>query len=114
VGRPTIDGRPSYCRKARGELSQRDTDVCQALPFQQIKHIVLTVDAQPSNPQGNALIVLVTGQVVVRPIHVRERGLTTKIDNEPNKQQFSQAFQLVAEGANQFYVFNDVFRLNYG
>jgi hypothetical protein len=35
------------------------------------------------------------------------------VDEEQNPQQFSQAFQLIQDG-NSYFVFNDVFRLNYG
>ncbi|KXS20996.1 nuclear transport factor 2 [Gonapodya prolifera JEL478] len=69
------------------------------LPFQRIVHKVNTVDAQPSSAAGNALMVIVTGQLL--------------IDDEKNPHHFTQAFQLVAEG-QAYFVFNDVFRLNYG
>ncbi|EGF78384.1 hypothetical protein BATDEDRAFT_90859 [Batrachochytrium dendrobatidis JAM81] len=69
------------------------------LPFQKVNHQVVTVDAQPSNPAPGPLLVTVTGRLLV--------------DDEQNPQHFSQTFQLVPEGSS-YYVFNDIFRLNYG
>ncbi|KAH9057532.1 nuclear transport factor 2 [Lactarius vividus] len=59
-----------------------------SLPFAKVLHKVTTLDAQP-----------VTGLLVV--------------DDSPNPLQFSQVFQLIPDGGS-YYVFNDVFRLNYG
>ncbi|KAJ1928531.1 Nuclear transport factor 2 [Tieghemiomyces parasiticus] len=70
-----------------------------SLPFQAVRHRVSTVDAQPANPQGSSIIVSVTGQLLV--------------DEESNPQQFSQTFQLISE-AGSYWVYNDIFRLNYG
>ncbi|RUP47953.1 hypothetical protein BC936DRAFT_145140 [Jimgerdemannia flammicorona] len=69
------------------------------LPFQRVVHKVATVDAQPANPSAPTLIVLVTGQLL--------------IDDETNPQHFSETFQLVQEGTN-FWIYNSIFRLNYG
>ncbi|KAI9499543.1 hypothetical protein BDB00DRAFT_752822 [Zychaea mexicana] len=69
-----------------------------SLPFQKVAHRISTIDAQPSNPSVASLIVSVTGQLLV--------------DEEQNPQMFSQSFNLVPEG-NSYYVFNDIFRLNY-
>ncbi|KAL1934096.1 hypothetical protein VTP01DRAFT_6278 [Rhizomucor pusillus] len=69
-----------------------------SLPFQKVAHRISTIDAQPSNPQGGTIIVTVTGQLLV--------------DEEQNPQMFSQTFQLVPEGGS-YWVFNDIFRLNY-
>ncbi|KAH9170776.1 nuclear transport factor 2 [Lactarius sanguifluus] len=70
-----------------------------SLPFAKVQHKVTTLDAQPSNPAVASLIVSVTGLLVV--------------DDSPNPLQFSQVFQLIPDGTS-YYVFNDVFRLNYG
>ncbi|KAH9056753.1 nuclear transport factor 2 [Lactarius vividus] len=70
-----------------------------SLPFAKVLHKVTTLDAQPSNPAVASLIVSVTGLLVV--------------DDSPNPLQFSQVFQLIPDGGS-YYVFNDVFRLNYG
>ncbi|PWY99740.1 putative NTF2-nuclear transport factor [Testicularia cyperi] len=69
-----------------------------SLPFQKVKHQVGTLDVQPTG-DGRSLVVLVTGALVV--------------DDSPNPLQFTQVFTLNPDGSS-FYVFNDVFRLNYG
>ncbi|KAI9477904.1 MAG: hypothetical protein EXX96DRAFT_568645 [Benjaminiella poitrasii] len=69
-----------------------------SLPFQKVRHQVSTVDAQPGNPNGDTIIVSVTGALLV--------------DDEQNPQMFSQTFHLVPEGGS-YWVFNDIFRLNY-
>ncbi|KAJ2782591.1 Nuclear transport factor 2 [Coemansia interrupta] len=68
-----------------------------SLPFQKVGHKITTTDAQQSLPHVNALVIMVTGQLLV--------------DEETKPQQFSQTFQLVED--NGFFVYNDVFRLNY-
>ncbi|KAF7330396.1 Nuclear transport factor 2 [Mycena venus] len=69
-----------------------------SLPFQTVQHKVTTKDAQPSSSTVASLLVSVTGMLVV--------------DDSPNPLQFSQVFHLIPEG-NSYYVFNDIFRLNY-
>ncbi|KAH6647568.1 nuclear transport factor 2 [Truncatella angustata] len=64
------------------------------LPFQQVKHQVATIDAQPGLNGG--VFVLVTGQLLV--------------DEEQRPMSYTQAFQLLPE-AGSFFVFNDVFKL---
>ncbi|KIM49494.1 hypothetical protein M413DRAFT_438679 [Hebeloma cylindrosporum] len=71
----------------------------EGLPFTQVKHKVTTLDAQPSSPAVASLLVSVTGLLIV--------------DDSENPLQFSQVFQLIPEGGS-YYVFNDIFRLNYG
>ncbi|KAJ7032507.1 hypothetical protein C8F04DRAFT_1107065 [Mycena alexandri] len=68
------------------------------LPFQKVQHKVTTRDAQPSSGTVASLLVSVTGLLVV--------------DDSPNPLQFSQVFHLIPEGGS-YYVFNDIFRLNY-
>jgi len=70
-----------------------------SLPFQKVQHKVTTRDTQPSSPSVASLIVNVTGLLVV--------------DDSPNPLQFSQVFHLIPDGGS-YYVFNDIFRLNYG
>ncbi|TYJ58792.1 hypothetical protein B9479_000628 [Cryptococcus floricola] len=70
-----------------------------SLPFAKVQHKVVTIDAQPSSLSVASLIVLVTGQLLV--------------DDGQNALQFTQVFHLQPEGGS-YYVFNDVFRLNYG
>ncbi|KAI7856965.1 nuclear transport factor 2 [Circinella umbellata] len=74
------------------------TEKLVALPFQKVAHRISTIDAQPSNPQTGTILVLVTGQLLV--------------DEEQNPQMFSQTFHLIPEN-DSYYVFNDIFRLNY-
>ncbi|GJE87964.1 nuclear transport factor 2 family protein [Phanerochaete sordida] len=70
-----------------------------SLPFEKVQHKVTTLDAQPSSPSVASLIVSVTGLLLV--------------DDGANPLQFSQVFQLIPESGS-YYVFNDIFRLNYG
>ncbi|ADV25308.1 nuclear transport factor 2 [Cryptococcus gattii Ru294] len=75
------------------------TEKLVSLPFQKVQHKVVTIDAQPSSHQIASIIVLVTGQLLV--------------DDGQNPLQFTQVFHLIPEGSS-YFVFNDVFRLNYG
>jgi hypothetical protein len=66
------------------------------LPFQKVVHQIVTIDVQPSSPSVTPqapILVSVTGRLLV--------------DEEQNPQQ------LVCENGN-YYIFNDIFRLNYG
>ena len=67
------------------------------LPFQKVQHRITTLDAQPASPNGDVLV-MITGDLL--------------IDEEQNPQRFSQVFHLIPDG-NSYYVFNDIFRLNY-
>ncbi len=64
-----------------------------------VKHTIKNHDVQPST-SNNAMLIFVVGSVVIgdsgNPIH------------------FCQLFQLVSMGPGQFYIHNDMFRLNYG
>ncbi|CAL1210049.1 unnamed protein product [Candida parapsilosis] len=68
-----------------------------SLPFQKVSHRVSTLDAQPASPNGD-ILVMVTGELL--------------IDEEQNAQRYSQVFHLIPDGGS-YYVFNDIFRLNY-
>ena len=59
-----------------------------------------SIDVQPSNDQNNGMLVFVNGSLTV--------------DAETNKIKFSQTFQLMSTGGNNFYIRNDMFRLNVG
>ncbi|RDB24220.1 Nuclear transport factor 2 [Hypsizygus marmoreus] len=74
------------------------TEKLTTLPFAKVQHKVTTLDAQPSSPTVASLLVSVTGLLVV--------------DDSPNPLQFSQVFHLIPDGAS-YYVYNDIFRLNY-
>ncbi|ODQ63187.1 nuclear transport factor 2 [Nadsonia fulvescens var. elongata DSM 6958] len=69
-----------------------------SFPFQKVAHRISTLDAQPGSPNGGDVIVMVTGDLL--------------IDEEQNPQRYSQVFHLMPDGAS-YYVFNDIFRLNY-
>ncbi|KAF2026150.1 NTF2-like protein, partial [Setomelanomma holmii] len=72
----------------------------QNLPFQQIQHRTDTIDAQPVGEDG--VLVLVTGALLV--------------EGSDRPMGFTQSFQLrkeVANGQENWYVFNDIFRLVY-
>lgn len=68
-----------------------------SLPFAKVVHRISTLDAQPASPNGD-ILVMVTGELL--------------IDAEQNAQRYSQVFHLIPDG-NSYYVFNDIFRLNY-
>ncbi|KAF4321579.1 hypothetical protein JM18_003662 [Phytophthora kernoviae] len=68
----------------------------QALPA--VRHEYPTIDIQPST-SGNAMIIFVQGKLQIE-------------ENPPI--QFTQVFQLVAHQPGQYYIHNDVFRLQYG
>jgi hypothetical protein len=71
----------------------------QQLPFQTVQHTPMTMDVQPSINQS-CILIFVNG--------------TLKVDNEANQLKFSQVFQLVSSGGSNFYVKNDMFRINVG
>ncbi|KIK95962.1 hypothetical protein PAXRUDRAFT_826480 [Paxillus rubicundulus Ve08.2h10] len=85
-----------------GEQHQGSATIVQkitSLPFNTVQHKVTTIDAQPSSPAIASLIVSVTGLLVV--------------DDSTLALNFSQVFHLIPDGGS-YYVFNDIFRLNYG
>ncbi|KAK1423237.1 hypothetical protein QVD17_18534 [Tagetes erecta] len=69
-----------------------------SLPFQQCKHIISTVDCQPSGPAGG-MLVFVSGNL--------------QLAGEQHALKFSQMFHLLPTPQGSFYVQNDIFRLNY-
>eukprot|EP00457_Paulinella_chromatophora_P018404 gb/GEZN01019714.1/.p1 GENE.gb/GEZN01019714.1/~~gb/GEZN01019714.1/.p1 ORF type:complete len:133 (-),score=13.90 gb/GEZN01019714.1/:249-647(-) len=74
--------------------------LCQGLKFKQIKHHIKTWDVVQSGAP-RALLILVCGDV--------------KVDDSPNALKFSQAFHIVGnEQMNNFFIAQDIFRLNYG
>eukprot|EP01130_Rhizamoeba_saxonica_P004091 TRINITY_DN1683_c0_g2_i1.p1 TRINITY_DN1683_c0_g2~~TRINITY_DN1683_c0_g2_i1.p1 ORF type:complete len:123 (+),score=29.39 TRINITY_DN1683_c0_g2_i1:28-396(+) len=68
------------------------------LPFQSVKHRVVSIDAQPS--PGNGVLVFVSGELL--------------IDESQNAIRFSQVFNLLPEGDANYWVQNEMFSLNYG
>lgn len=63
-----------------------------------VQHTVKSMDVQPSK-DPSALVIFVTGSVQI---------------DSGNPLHFCEFFQLVGTGPGQYYVHNDVFRLNYG
>eukprot|EP00286_Rhodomonas_abbreviata_P017121 CAMPEP_0181327276 /NCGR_PEP_ID=MMETSP1101-20121128/22007_1 /TAXON_ID=46948 /ORGANISM="Rhodomonas abbreviata, Strain Caron Lab Isolate" /LENGTH=195 /DNA_ID=CAMNT_0023435909 /DNA_START=8 /DNA_END=595 /DNA_ORIENTATION=+ len=70
-----------------------------SLPFQTVKHEVVTVDSQPA--AGGGVLVFACGNL--------------KVDGSENPMKFSQVFCLMPlQGVQGYFCYNDVFRLNYG
>eukprot|EP00536_Pseudo-nitzschia_multiseries_P000412 jgi/Psemu1/321590/estExt_fgenesh1_pg.C_50054 len=67
--------------------------------FGQTKHVAKTMDIQPAY-DGQSIVIFVTGSI--------------EIGAPGNPLHFSEFFYLVSTGPNQYYVHNDIFRLNYG
>ena len=64
----------------------------------QVSHQIKSTDVQPST-SDSAILIFVTGSIAIggdNPLH------------------FCEFFQLVSTGPGQYYVHNDIFRLNYG
>lgn len=71
-----------------------------SLPFQQCKHTVSTRDAQPVMVTGTmSVLVFVSG--------------TIALPDEERPLKFSQVFHLCPNGSGSWFVYNDMFRLNY-
>jgi len=84
----------------KGLGQQKILEIFKNLKFKTVSHQVKTVDSQPSGSGG--ILVYVQGDL--------------KVDGGPNPVKFGQLFQLIptdASGSN-FWVHNDIFRLNYG
>eukprot|EP00252_Welwitschia_mirabilis_P026316 TRINITY_DN8593_c0_g1_i1.p1 TRINITY_DN8593_c0_g1~~TRINITY_DN8593_c0_g1_i1.p1 ORF type:complete len:124 (-),score=12.86 TRINITY_DN8593_c0_g1_i1:314-685(-) len=71
----------------------------QSLPFPVCEHSISTVDCQPSGYPGG-MVVFVSG--------------TIKLPGEDYPLRFTQLFHLMPTPQGSFFVFNDIFRLNYG
>lgn len=92
----------------------------QELPFQKVLHQVATLDAQPSGENGG-ILVLVTGALLVREMFYSLDyywasiliGVVNQVDEEQKPMNYTQAFQLIKDGAGNYFVYNDVFRLVY-
>ncbi|VEU41451.1 unnamed protein product [Pseudo-nitzschia multistriata] len=67
--------------------------------FGQTKHNAKTMDIQPAI-DGASIVIFVTGSI--------------EIGGPGNPLHFSEFFYLVSSGPGQYYVHNDIFRLNYG
>jgi hypothetical protein len=71
--------------------------VAKLQSFGKVAHTVTQMDVQPSATQ-NAIIVFVCGNISI---------------DGGNPMMFTQMFQLVASSPGQYYVHNDIFRLNF-
>ncbi|KAI4298648.1 hypothetical protein L6164_032182 [Bauhinia variegata] len=69
------------------------------LPFDQCRHVISTIDSQPSSSAGG-IMVFVSGSL--------------QLSGEEHLLRFSQMFHLVPTPQGSFFVQNDIFRLNYG
>ncbi|KAF9619335.1 hypothetical protein IFM89_006522 [Coptis chinensis] len=85
-----------------GQKIQGSTNIVAkltSLPFQQCKHSITTVDCQPSGP-ANGMLVFVSGNL--------------QLSGEQHTLKFSQMFHLMPTAPQgNFFVLNDIFRLNY-
>ncbi|KAJ8569616.1 hypothetical protein K7X08_006193 [Anisodus acutangulus] len=70
-----------------------------SLPFQLCQHTITTIDCQPSGP-ASGMLVLVSGNL--------------QLAGEQHALKFGQMFHLMPTPQGSFYVFNDIFQLNYG
>ncbi|KAI6692195.1 hypothetical protein NL676_019905 [Syzygium grande] len=71
----------------------------RALPFQQCRHRINTVDGQPAGP-ARGVLVLVRGVLDF-----------VGLDGEQHAHDFSQTFQLMPTPQGGFYILNDLFRV---
>ncbi|OMO76715.1 Nuclear transport factor 2 [Corchorus capsularis] len=69
------------------------------LPFDQCRHVISTIDSQPSSITGG-IVVFVSGSL--------------QLLGEEHLLRFSQMFHLIPMLQGNFFVQNDIFRLNYG
>ncbi|CAN7077723.1 unnamed protein product [Brassica oleracea var. botrytis] len=89
-----------------------------SLPFQQCKHNITTVDCQPSGP-ANGMLVFVSGNLQLageqHALKFSQISTARCLDFDCFIIVLSsvpQMFHLVSNQGN-YYVFNDIFRLNY-
>ncbi|KAJ7538697.1 hypothetical protein O6H91_11G059700 [Diphasiastrum complanatum] len=68
------------------------------LPFTHCSHHISTVDCQPSGVPGG-MLVFVSGNL--------------QLPGEEHQLRFSQMFHLIPTPQGSFYIYNDIFRLNY-
>eukprot|EP00033_Pygsuia_biforma_P001084 GCRY01001234.1.p1 GENE.GCRY01001234.1~~GCRY01001234.1.p1 ORF type:complete len:143 (-),score=30.10 GCRY01001234.1:86-460(-) len=72
----------------------------EGLSFKEVRHQGTSVDVQPTK---EGMLVFVCGHLMIDG--------NTEIDKAL---KFSQVFQLLPTASGSYYVFNDIFRLNYG
>ncbi|XP_031286722.1 nuclear transport factor 2B-like [Pistacia vera] len=69
------------------------------LPFDQCRHLINTIDSQPCTSTGG-IVIFVSGSL--------------QLAGEEHHLRFSQMFHLTPTQEGNFFVQNDIFRLNYG
>ncbi|KAJ0017863.1 nuclear transport factor 2B-like [Pistacia vera] len=69
------------------------------LPFDQCRHLISTIDSQPCTSTGG-IVIFVSGSL--------------QLAGEEHHLRFSQMFHLTPTQEGNFFVQNDIFRLNYG
>ena len=83
-----------------GQVSGQQAIMQKLTSLGSVKHTPKTMDIQPS-VDPNSLLIFVTGTITIG-------------DPNANPLHFSEFFHLVSTGPGQYYVHNDIFRLNYG
>ncbi|GMI93328.1 NTF2-like [Hibiscus trionum] len=74
------------------------TSKLNQLPFDRCRHVISTIDSQPASVTGG-IVVFVSGSI--------------QLPGENHPLQFSQMFHLSPTLQGNFFVLNDIFRLNY-
>ncbi|KAJ4703187.1 Nuclear transport factor 2 [Melia azedarach] len=69
------------------------------LPFDQCRHMISTVDSQTCSTTGG-IVIFVSGSL--------------QLAGEEHHLRFSQMFHLIPQPQGNFFLQNDIFRLNYG
>ncbi|XVE87835.1 hypothetical protein DITRI_Ditri19aG0019800 [Diplodiscus trichospermus] len=93
---------PSSMLTFEGQKIQGVEDITATLnqlPFDQCRHVISTIDSQPSSFSG-AIVVFVSGSI--------------QLPGEEHQLRFSQMFHLVPLLQGNLFVENDIFRLVYG
>ncbi|KAL0705328.1 hypothetical protein Bca4012_071753 [Brassica carinata] len=85
-----------------------------SLPFQQCKHNITTVDCQPSGPAGG-MLVFVSGNLQLAGEQHALKFSQTLLTYACSIRLLLLTFEMFHLVSNQgnYYVFNDIFRLNY-
>ncbi|KAB2082113.1 hypothetical protein ES319_A05G176800v1, partial [Gossypium barbadense] len=101
--RPALSSlyKPSSTLTFEGHKIQGVEDITAkliSLPFDQCQRVISTIDSQPSFSGG--IVVFISGSL--------------QLSGEEHHLRFSQMFHLIPMLEGNFYVQNDIFRLNYG
>lgn len=102
VSHPPVNPRAPYFIQRNIRLANEGM-LFQGLRFQKVTHQVVTCDCQPTTAATpNGIIVFVNGNLI--------------IDEGANPMKFAQCFHLLPDPSNpaNYWVHNDIFRLNLG